>query len=208
MDIKDISLEQIYSFIKNGNPNDAPTEVVEYLEMMDKVRGMYLRRGDYGSKNIIINHLIKVDKLSYYLANKLYNQTLEYFYCSSTISKKAWSNIYAEKFDELAAIAEQLIKDPKDAKAVADIYNKARVARGLDEIDVPELPSLLFERPFKLYGMDPKFIGMKDINRLELARIIDEIPDMTERQKDRLKSDAAINPITLFLDESEDVRKQ
>lgn len=208
MDISDISLEQIHSFVHKGVIKDAPDEVIQYIDMMDKVRSMYLRQGDYGTKNSILNHLMKVDKLSYYLANKLYNQTLEYFYCSSTISKKAWSNIYADKLDDLAAAAQQLVKDARDLKIVADIVSKARTARYLDEPDIPELPTVLFDKPFKLYGMDPSFIGMAPINRIELGRIIDEIPDMTERQKDRLKSDAAINPINLFLDEQEDVRKQ
>ena len=38
--LEDISLEDIYDFIENGNPTDADPAVVEYLELMDKIRGM------------------------------------------------------------------------------------------------------------------------------------------------------------------------
>ncbi len=208
MDINDITLDDIDSFILNGDANNAPPEVVWHLEMMEKIRGMYLRKRDYGTKNIIVKHLMKYDKLSYYQANKLYNMTLEYFYCSTEITKEAWSNIYAEKLDNLAALAEELIENPRDAKAVAEIYHKARLARKLDEPDIPDLPKELFEKPFKLYAMDSEFLGLAPINRLELAQIIDDLPDMTEREKDKIKADAAIKPITLFENEQEDVRKQ
>jgi hypothetical protein len=208
MDISDISLDQIHSFVNKGIITDAPEEVIHYINMMDKVRGMYLRQGDFGTKNSIVNHLIKIDGLSYYLANKLYNQTLEYFYCSSTISKKAWDNIYADKLDDLAAMAQQLVKEPRDLKIVADIIVKAREARHLDEPDIPELPKALFEKPFKLYAMDPEFLGMAPINRNALAQRIDSLDDFTEPEKDRLKSDAAIKQIILFPNEQEDVRKQ
>ena len=206
--LKDLSLQQIENFIFKGILTDAPDDVVIYMQMMEKVRGMYLRRMDFPTKTLIINHLTKIDKLSLYMANKLYNQTVEYFYCSTEISKKAYRNMYADKLDELAAVARQLVKDPKDAKYVADIEEKAARARGLDEPDTPELPAALFEKPFKLYGMDPEFLGMAPINRLLLAQQIDELPDLSEREKDRLKSDAAINQIIMFPNEQEDVRKQ
>lgn len=206
--IKDVTLDQINSFIKNGNPANAPQEIIDYLDLMDKVRGMYLRNGDFGTKNSIINHLTKVEKLSYYLAVNLYNNTIEYFYCSTKISKAAWRNVYAEKLDQQIAFAQEVQANSKDAKAVADIIKIAMSARELDEVDIPELPAHLFEKPFKLYGMDPSFVGLEPINRNRLAQIIDELPDVSERQKERIKQDAAIVDITIFQDEQEDVRKQ
>lgn len=208
MDIKDISLDQIYNFIQNGDRANAPKDIVDYLSAMEKVRGMHLRRMEFGTRTLILNHLVKVDGLSDYLANKLYNQTVEYFYCESGITKKAWRNLYADRLDDLAALAEQLIKDPRDAKAVAGIYVEAAEMRGLDEVDAPEIPKAAFERPWKLYAMDPVAVGLAPINRNRLAEIIDQIPDLSERQKDRLKEDAAIHPIKVFPNEQEDIRKQ
>lgn len=208
MGIKDITLDQIYMFIKNGDPSNAPEELVRYLQLMEMVRGLYLRKLDYPTKTMIVNHLMKAEELSYYLANKLYNDTIEYFYCDTTITKKAWSNLYADQLDALVAMATALIKDARDAKAVAGIIKEARLARKLDEPDVPELPAALFEKPFIMYSMDAEFLGLAPIDRNKLAAQIDELPEMTEREKELIKRDAAINPIILFPDEQEDPRKQ
>lgn len=206
--IQDLSLEQIDSFIKNGDPKNAPAEIVSYLDMMDKVRGMYNRNGDFPSKNAIIKHLTKVDGLSYYLANNLYNNTVEYFYLSIPIKKDTYRNMYAEKLDQLMSFSIATMTGPKDAKAVADIIKIAMSARQLDVPEVEELPAELFDKPWKLYGMDPSYLGLQPPNRNRLAQIIDNLDDVTEGQKDRLKQEAGIQPITLFVDEQEDIRKQ
>ena len=73
----------------------APQEIVDYLDLMDKIRGMHLRIDRYGGKDAIVNHLMKVEGLSRYLANKAYNQAMEYFYADNDISKEAWRNIIA-----------------------------------------------------------------------------------------------------------------
>jgi hypothetical protein len=208
VDISDIELDQVYNFIKNGNPDNAPREIVDYLQAMDMVRGMYLRQLEYPTKEMIIKHLTKVEGMSYYLANKLYHNTIEYFYCSNTISKKAWNNLYADRLDDLAAIGKAMIKDARDAKAVAGIVKEARLARGLDQPDPIELPPALFEKPYIMYEMNSEFLGLPPIDRNKLAEQIDELPEMTEREKDLIKRDAAITQINIFPNEQENPRKQ
>lgn len=202
--LKSVTLTQIQNFVDTGDPKSAPQEIVEYLGQMDKIRGMYLRNGDFPTKNSIIKHLTKVDGLSYHLAIKLYNDTVEYFYCERRISKDAYRGLYADKLDQLVAFSIATMTGPKDAKAVADIIKVAMSARQLDVPDVEELPKELFDKPWKLYAMDPSFLGMPGINRNRLAEIIDNLPDTTELQKNRLKQDAAINQITIFSDDEQE----
>lgn len=203
----DISLEELYDFIENGNPGKHP-EIAEYMLVMDKVRGMALRIDKYASKDAIINHLHKVDGYSRYQATKLYNQTMEYFYCDTTISKIAWRNIYAEKMEKVVNFAIAVMKDASDASKVSKMLFEMGRLRQLDQPDKEELPDALFARPFKIYTTDPEMIGLPTIDRRKLAEFIDKLPELSEIQKEQIKREAQILPIKVFLEEHEDSRKQ
>tara|TARA_R110002050_G_scaffold69507_2_gene150348 strand:+ start:25963 stop:26589 length:627 start_codon:yes stop_codon:yes gene_type:complete len=202
--LEDISLEDIYDFIENGNPTDADPAVVEYLELMDKIRGMYLRFDKFGSKDHIVNHLIKVDGFSRYLANNLYNDTLEYFYCENKISKDAWRNICLEKMEKVANLAMMLIKDVADAAKVhkmwVDMNNSMPEAK-------ETLPEEWFLKPWKMYAMDAELVGLPNVDRPTLAKHVDSLPELSEKEREMIKREAAVLPIKIFPDEQENARK-
>lgn len=203
--LEDISLEIIYDFIETGNPKNADPAIVDYLQLMDKVRGMYLRFDKFSSKDHIINHLMKVDGFSRYLANNLYNDTLEYFYCENKISKDAWRNICLEKMEKVANLAMMLIKDVSDAAKVHRMWKDMNDS-------VPEaketLPEEWFTKPWKLYAMDAEFLGLPKVDRHKLAEQIDDYPELSEKERDMIKREAAIYPVKIFPDEQEDARKR
>jgi hypothetical protein len=205
-DLRDISLDEIYDFIENGVATEEKSDTVLYMLEMDKVRGMYLRLDKFPSKDHIIAHLIKVDGYSRYFATKLYNQAMEYFYCDTTISKAAWRNIYAEKMEKVIAFAIQTMKDASDASKVAKMIFDMGKLRQLDQPDMEDLPSELFDRPFKLYTMNPEDVGIPKADRREIATFIDGLPELTELERDLIKREAGILPNKVFLDKIEDPR--
>src|SRR5690606_8233938 len=97
MSIDDLTLSDLYDFLEFGSINNAPPNIVEYVQVLDKIRGMHLRIDKFGSKEAIIKHLIVFEGYSRHKANSLYEDSLEYFYSDSKISKNAWRNIIAEK---------------------------------------------------------------------------------------------------------------
>lgn len=204
---EDIELDEIYDFIENGTANEQNADIVQYLLELDKVRGMYLRIDKYGSKDAIINHLHKVDGYSRYLANKLFNQAMEYFYCDTTISKAAWRNIYAEKMEKVVNFAIATMENTSDAAKVTKMILEMAKVRQLDLPDKEEIPSELFTRPFKIYSSDAEFLGLPAVNRKELSEFIDKLPDLNDAQKELIKREAQILPVKVFLDEHEDPRK-
>jgi len=207
-ELSDISLDIIHDFIENGNKANADPVIVEYLQLMDKVRGMYLRFDEFGSKDHIVNHLMKVDGYSRYLATNLYNDTLEYFYCESKISKDAWRNIYAEKMEKVINLSMLMIKDVADGAKVVRMLKELGEMRNLDKEDVEELPEEWFAKPWKLYGMDAEYLGLPTVSRPKLAEQIDALPELPEKVREMIKREAGALPIKIFVDESEDARKQ
>lgn len=205
--LEDIQLEDIQDFIANGKPETAPSEIVETLDIMDKIRGMYLRFKDFSGRDAIINHLVKVDNMSYYLASKFFDMAMEYFYADRAISKKAWRHRLAEKMEKAINLAMVMAKDSREViAAVKELKSLAQVLQ-LDQPDKDELPQELFDKPFKMYSIDADFLGLPKINRYDLAQIIDELPELSEKERLMAKREANIIPMKLFPEEHEDARQ-
>jgi hypothetical protein len=208
MTINDIDLEDIYAFMEHGNPDKAPAHVAEYLELLDAVRGMHLRIDKYGNSETIIRHLMTANKLSRMKANKIYQEALEYFYCDSHISKKAWRNILACKMEKMLNFVMLTAKDSTDAKRVVEIAKEMGAMLGVHEPDKDELPEELFRQPIKIYTSSAADLGLPAANRTKLKEWIENLPELTEKEKARIKQEADIdNSFTIFPHEQEDPRK-
>lgn len=207
MTINDIDLSHIYDFMEKGSLNNAPDEIVQYIELLDKVRGMFLRIDKWGSKDAIVKHLMLIDKLSRYKASQVCDEAQEYFYSDSKISKAAWRQIYAEKAEKMINFAMLTVKDPSDAQKVIKMLQDAFELRGGNLPDKEELPESIFQPPFVVYSTDSEFLGMPKVNRTLLSEMIDKLPELTEKEKIRIKQEALILPLKVFPNEQEDARK-
>lgn len=207
MKVEDIDISHIYNFMENGRSDNAPQEIIDYLHLLDKVHGMCQRIDIYGSKEAVVKHLVTVDKLSRLKANKVYEESREYFYRDSNISKAAYINIYAEKMEKLIAFAMLTMKDSSDAAKIAKMIVDVAKVRQLDVPDKEELPAELFRAPFIVYTSNAEELGMPKADRNKLAKIIDELPDVSEKAKMQIKREAEILPLNVFPDEQEDARK-
>ena len=208
MTINEISLDHIYDFMEKGNLNNAPEEIVLYLELLDKIRGMFLRIDVFGTKEAIVKHLMLVDKISRYKAMQLCDEAQQYFYSDSKISKQAWRTIYAEKAEKMINFAMQTVKNPTDAAKVVKMLLDVAELRGINLPEHEELPAELFKPPWVIYSADAEFLGLETkANRHRLAEMIDAFPELTEKQRVQIKREAQILPIKVFPNEQEDGRK-
>lgn len=207
MTIHDVDLQDIYDFMERGNPNNAPEHIVVYLDLLDMVRGMYLRIDKYANKESIVKHLMTHKKMSRYKASTVYDEAMEYFYCDTKISKKAWRNIYAEKAEKMINFSMQIVENTSDAQKVVKMILDVANIRGLNEPDQEELPEDIFRAPFVVYTADAEMLGLPQVNRNKLEQMIDNIPELTEKEKIQIKREAQILPIKVFPNEQEDPRK-
>lgn len=205
--IKGITIDDIYDFVDNGDPDDAPEEIIVYMDLMDMVRSMSNRALHYGTKSSIIKHLMKIEGLTRHIATNVYYNALEYFYVSAQLSKKAQINVYADKIDRQIAIAEPMVLSVEESNIVVNMILKAAKVRGLDKEDAPEIPKEYFQKKVILYTTDALKAGMDPINRLEVAKQVDELEDIPEKVKRLIKEEALIENLTLFPDEQENARK-
>jgi len=207
--LEDINLSHIYEYINNGEVEaKVDPNIIQYLDYLDKARSMHLRINEFGHKDAIIAHFIKVEKLSRYLANNIYNDAMEYFYSDKQISKDAWRNIIAQRKEKNYILAIQIAKDTKDVAAADKILDSMAKVLGLDQIDPPQIPASAFTQPFKMYSIDTEFLGLPKKNKSEIKKMLEKFPEISEKLMLRLQEEAGALPtVRLFLDEHENPRK-
>lgn len=207
MNLDDISLDHIYDFMENGSVKNAPEEIVNYLLLLDKVMGMIRRIDIYGNKDAVIKHLVLVDKLSPYKAKKVYNETLEYFHSDKEVSKEAYRNYYAERMDKVTNFAMLIMKDVADAAKVHKMLLDTMLARGVNEKDEEVIPDHYYDKPINLLSYDARILEFGETNRRALDDFINKLPELTEKERQRIKQEALLLPLKIFPNEQEDPRK-
>ncbi len=208
-DIQDISIDQIYEFMERGfEAKTMPAEIAEYLDAMDKVRAMRLRFDKWGSKEAIITYFVNVEGYSRYLATKLHNQAVEFFYIDPTASKQAMLNELLEKMEKNLSVAIMLTANTGDAAKVQKMMIDMKDV--IKEIypDDDGMDEDFFRRPIKLYTQKPEDVGLPPVNRAELKKFIETLPELHTVVMDKIREEAGDLPMKLFLEEKEDPREQ
>lgn len=208
-DIQDLSLEQIYDYMERGfESKTLPPEIADYLDAMDKVRSMRLRFDKWGSKDAVIDYLIGIEGYSRYLATKLYNHAVEFFYIDATASKEALLNELLQKMEKNLHFAIAMSKDTADAARVQKMMVEMKDV--IKEIypDADNLPEEFEYKPIKIYTQKPEEVGLPPVNRTELKKMIEAYPDLHEVVIEKIKEEAGILPMKLFIEESEDPREK
>ena len=207
----DYNLDDLYEWIENGKSAVVDENFMRYVELLDKVRAMMLRKDIYGNKETIIKHLINFEpslQNNRYRANQIYSESIEYFYTQDTISKKAWRNLYADELDKAYDLAIALAETSADVDKASKIKERAAKTRALDQVDPPEIPKNLFSRPNKVYSMDMDMWEIGSEDRGDAVAWIEEYgKKLSLKQIDRIKQEIGATKIKIFQDETEDPRK-
>lgn len=197
MDINDLRYEELQEWIASGKSKTLPDYLVEYLEQLELVRTLYSK---YESKAFIIRTLKLTYKLSDYLAQKVYTDSLNFFYSSNEVKVEAWANIYAEKLENAALAAWNL----NDYETYGKLIAECAKLRGVGKEKPQEIPKDFYQRPYVIYTMKPEDVGLESVDRKALAAFIDELPEINEKQRLRLKRDARVEDIKIFDDDSQE----
>jgi hypothetical protein len=195
MEIADSKYDALLSYIETGASDNLSTEMVEYLSTLELIRSMHMR---YENRQAIVKFIQGPPySLSPYLANKYYSDAINFFYLDIDIKKQAWRNMYAEMLERSAEIIIKTAKTSKDIDIYKNVILAAGFMRQLGEPEPDDIPEEFFQKPIKVYTIDPELVGRKKANRYELARHIDSL-DIPEREKLRVKGDALIEDLDLF----------
>ncbi|WP_074406632.1 hypothetical protein [Aquimarina megaterium] len=192
---EDLHLDLLNQWIERGSRDEMPEEILEYLDQLDKARGWY--NSLMTEEQIIKRLLANYPDLDRIKARNRFYDAINFFYLDNHVKKEAYANIYANKLDNIATAIIRSAENSDDySKAVKAITEAARI-RGVYEKEQDKLPKELFDKPNKVYTMNPEDLGLPAANRNELARQI-EAMNITEEQAIKIKQDAGLEPRKIF----------
>jgi len=99
------------------------------------------------------------------------------------------------------------MKDVSDASKVVKMLVDIANLRQVNVPDAEKLPEQFFDKPVNLLSLDANIFEFGKANRQGLEQFIDSMPDLTEKEKIRIKQEAMLLPLKIFPDVSEDPRK-
>ncbi|WP_322970332.1 hypothetical protein [Faecalibacter sp. LW9] len=210
--IEDITLDDIYLFIemysgKNVTIPEDKQPILDYMELLDKIRAMDNRIGEFGSREHIIKYLIVKEGLSRYKASRAYEDAMEFYYCDSQISREALRNRMAQKVEAQINAALLMVNTAKDFIAAIKLWKDVFQMLGLDKEDPPKLNAEAAGKMVALYSYDFEKLGLESVvDKNKVKEFIESAP-LTEREKEIAMREALILPLKLFPSEHENLRK-
>lgn len=196
VNFENLDARQIERILHNGDVASLTPPEQEYLSMMELVRGLRARMMFPGGNRVVTKvGIIKLLKsevygLSDWMARRVYNDAINFFYAEEDVRPAAWRNLYAERLEKWADLSASLGK-LKEAKS---LLTEAAKLRGCYDEQTAEIPQeLLDAAPVVIYTADAESMGATRANRKELEAFIDSIPEIPEVTRNRVKEDAGIS---------------
>ena len=180
--------QRLYDYIEKGSSDNLEEDEEIYLDVLTLMVTMNRK---YGRRKTVNWFMGPPFNLSRHRSNALFDRAVDYFYADENIDRKAIRNMRAEMIIDGAMVVLQNASSAKDFEIYANMIIAASKLQQLDMPDPIEIPRGLYDKPIKLYMLDPKAVGITNINRNELANQIDELP-VPESVKRRVKQDAMI----------------
>lgn len=209
IDFDRIDPAAIERLLEHGDFSALTPEEQEYYRFMDMVRGFNARMLMPGGKKVTTKAgIIKILKTAYglsdWMARRIYDDAINFFYAKNSVTPRAWANLYAEKLEKMANVAFSAGRI-KEGRA---LLNDAAKLRGCFDDAAPEIPQELLEPKMAvIYTADATTLGAPAADRRELEALIDSIPDVPELVRDRVKEDSGIKKKDLLKRMFEDAKE-
>lgn len=205
MNFDDIELDDFLEFLETGGSKNVPPKLMAYMQMLEKIWGMYSRRFDYPNKEAIIKHLMTVNNFQRYQALKLVNDALNYFSIQNNLPKATWKNILADLMMKSFTASLRLAKTSRDFLDSVKILKEMAEVLQLDKEEIMELEEDLMKQ-IQVLTTDITMFGEEPEDRRAIAQFIDNLPDVPEKVKEAAKAEVEGIPFR-FLKFEENPRK-
>lgn len=206
-EINDDLLHRLESYIESGSLGELKSDEALYIEVLTLMNNM---RRKYG-RTATIKFFCKAPfNFSYAQARDAFEHAINLFYLDSKVEKKALRNLKAQQLEDAADMVLAVAKEPADFEIYGKLIKLSAEIKQLNLPDPPEVPQGTFDRPYKVYTLDPALIGIEKPDRNQLARQIDSITGATEAEKQKAKFEAGVIDVIPFedmLDEYEEENK-
>lgn len=194
--------EQLQDYIESGCKYQLSEEEQDYYNALFAVVG-FTRK--YGKDRAISMLMHEPFSCSRPRAREMYYEAVNLFYLDDTIEPAAHRNMI---YDNLMKAAQAVLLSSNGAKDMEIYGNLLTQAWKVKQLDKPDKVKRqeIKEKDIKVYTLDSTRIGVPSIDRTALAAQIDQIPDLTEKDRTRIKRDAMVIDINFeeILDDTQE----
>lgn len=198
--IQDIELDDLLLFLEEGDMREAPPKIVEYVQTLEMVWGMHKRMLDFPNNESIINHLVLSRGYRREKARQLMRDALIYFHSENQLPKETWRSIIGDKGMKSFVASIKLAKNSRDYKDAFSILLDLGKFLGWDQPDA-EKPDESWIRQMQIITADLPMFGLPEVNRAEIGKWIDELPDISDKMKAAAKAEVDGVPFRLMYKE-------
>lgn len=195
----------LQDYLASGCTMELTTEELEYYNILYALVGIHRK---YGRDNAIAFLMHKPFNIEQGRARQMYAEALNLFYLNDTVENDAYRNIIFDNLQKAALVVLQNATTSKDMEVYGNLQVQAAKIKQLDKPDPVKLKQA-DEKPIKWYDLSPESVGIPAANRNNLARQIDQMSDLSEGDKTRLKRDANVEDINFeeMLDDTQEKTK-
>jgi hypothetical protein len=185
--LDELDIHEIDAYIQKGEFKSLPEHMTVYLKWMEEAHDWYYK---FKSRNWVMRYLIAncQDKdgnhISYYMAEKIFNDMLSFFYADKNFKRNSWLRYLAERIEMGAALA----LEDNDFETYGKNLERAAKVISQIQLDKDDTDPRLLDRRPRFFATDAKELGVPKIDRRKLARQIDEM-DISEAEKMAAKRD-------------------
>lgn len=195
----------LQDYLASGCQMELTDEELDYYNALYALVGIHRKYGKENAISFLMHEPFNVERGR---ARQMYAEALNLFYLNDTVERDAYRTLLFDNLQKAALAVLQNATSSKDMEVYGNLLVQAAKIKQLDKPDPVRLEQPK-EKPVKVYDLDPAAVGLPSANRLELARQIDGIDDLPEREKIRLRRDAGIEDIDFeeILDDTEEKTK-
>lgn len=196
----DIELDDLLLFLEGGDMRNAPPKLVEYMQILEMIWGMHKRMLDFPNNEAIINHLVLSRGFRREKARQLVKDALMYFHAENQLPKDTWRSIIADRGMKAFVGAIRLTKSSRDYKDAVSILFDLGKFLGWDLPDA-EKPDDAWIRQLQIISADLPMFGLPSVNRAEIGKLIDGLPEISDKMKAAAKAEVDGVPFRLLYKE-------
>ena len=186
--------DKLQDYAQEGFKGELSDYEQEYYQALYTQLGVYRK---YGRSAAIHFLMRKPFNCSRKTATRMLDEAVNLFYAEDNVKRSAWRNLM---FEEMRNAALSILKTegitPDDMETYRRLMESAYKFKQLDQPDVEEPDDEKRHKEIKVYELSGKRLGLPNIDRHEVASLIDSL-NVNEEQKERLKRDAGVNPVDI-----------
>ena len=167
---------------------NAPPKMVEYMQELEMIWGMHKRGLDFPNVESIINHLVLSKGFRREKARQLVKDAIYYFHLENDLPKETYRSIVADKGMKAFVAAIRLAKSSRDYKDAFSILLDLGKFMSWDQEDAEKADDSWI-RQLQVLSADLPMFGLPSVNRAEIGKLIDDLPDISDKMKAAAKAE-------------------